>query len=70
MSAMRNWLAISAILTGIYDVILVAILVKDGTIFLHFFIYSDSRHVINLIACDPMKEEQTKAGITTSLEVE
>lgn len=30
MSAMRNWLATSAILTIIYNVILVAILVKDG----------------------------------------
>ncbi|CAL9205344.1 unnamed protein product [Musa hybrid cultivar] len=30
MSAMRNWLATSAVLTVTYDVVLVAILVKDG----------------------------------------
>ncbi|KAG6478250.1 hypothetical protein ZIOFF_061685 [Zingiber officinale] len=34
MSAMRNWLATSPILMVVYEVILVAILVKDGTFFL------------------------------------
>lgn len=46
MSAMRNWLATSAILMIIYDVTLFGILVKDGAYFSSLFLATSFRYLL------------------------
>lgn len=83
MSAMRNWLATSAFLTTTYNVVLIVILVKDGT---HFFpsLLVDENNVLitkdyldmNLFisywhfdVLHAMKGEEIKQKITSYMEV-
>lgn len=63
MSAMRNWLATSAVLTVTYDVVLVAILVKDGTLPLHLpLCLSDSMH-LTLRSTTKWRESEQNQGL-------